>query len=61
MKERDKSKKKRETKTCRGWGAEKQQQKIKVLIVAFRMRPAFKPYGRDISLPVITTTFSTAE
>jgi hypothetical protein len=39
LKERDKSK---ETKTGRGWGAEKQQQKIKLLIVAFRFQTCFQ-------------------
>lgn len=41
VEKRDKCKKK-ETKTGRGWCAEKQQQKIKLLIVAFRIQTCFQ-------------------
>lgn len=33
---------KRETKAGRGWGAEKRQQKIKLLIVAFKIQTCFQ-------------------
>lgn len=41
LKDRDTCKKK-ETKTGRGWSAEKQQQKIKLLRVAFRIQTCFQ-------------------